>query len=244
MNLRSTIRAISAFVFAVALGVLACFFYEGWETGRMQQAIQTMRPEQQLDLGEDGVWEEFRDLLDENGDTIGWLTIDGTVIDYVVMQTPDEPDKYLHRDFYGQESRWGTLYVAEACDVQTSDNIIIYGHHMRDGSMFGSLAQYESADFCAEHSRVKFNTIYGPGEYEVVAVVRTDVNVGSSAFPYYQYTQANDPEMFAEYKDFLEQNRIYDTGNEIQEGDRLLTLSTCNYHTENGRLIVVCRKVA
>ena len=244
MNLRSTIRAISAFVFAVALGVLACFFYEGWETGRMQQALQTMRPEQQLDLGEDGVWEEFRDLLDENEDSIGWLTIDDTVIDYVVMQTPDEPDKYLHRDFYGQESRWGTLYVAEACDVQTSDNIIIYGHHMRDGTMFGSLAQYESADFCAEHSRVKFNTIYGPGEYEVVAVVRTDVNVGSSAFPYYQYTQANDPEMFAEYKDFLEQNRIYDTGNEIQEGDRLLTLSTCNYHTENGRLIVVCRKVA
>ena len=243
MDWRATIRVISAFVFAVALGLLACFFYEGWEADRMQKSIQTMRTEQDLDIGEDGVWEEFHDLLDENEDTIGWLTIDGTVIDYVVMQSPEETDKYLHRDFYGQESRWGTLYVAEACDVRTSDNIIIYGHHMRDGTMFGSLAQYESADFCAEHPKVRFDTIYGPGEYEIVAVVRTDVSANSTAFPYYQYTQANDPEMFAEYTAFLEQNRLYDTGCEIQEGDRLLTLSTCNYHTDNGRLLVVCRKI-
>ena len=74
--------------------------------------------------------------------------------------------------------------------------------------------------------------------------MRTDVSLGTSAFPYYTYTQANDPDTFAEYAAFLEKNRLYDTGNQLEPGDRILTLSTCNYHTANGRLIVVCRKIA
>jgi sortase B len=110
--------------------------------------------------------------------------------------------------------------------------------------MFGALAQYESEAFYREHPNVRFDTIYGTGTYEIVAVVRTDATIGSSAFPYYSYTQANDPDALAEYADYLEQNRIYDTGRTIQPGDKVLTLSTCNYHTANGRLIVVCRKTA
>ena len=242
---RLTIRFISGVILAVALGILAWLMYESWEATSLQQKLAAFRPAaQQTDVGEDGILDSFRELLAQNSDTIGWLTIDGTGIDHVVMHAPNEPDKYLHRDFYGGESRWGTLFVAENCDVRTSDNIIIYGHHMRDGSMFGALAQYESADFCAAHPTVQFNTIYGAGTYEVVAVVRTDVSVGSSAFPYYSYTQANDPDTMAEYAEYLMANRIYDTGKTILEGDRLLTLSTCNYHTANGRLIVVCRRTA
>ena len=241
---RYPVRLISALVFAVALGVLAWLMYESWENAQLNRILASQRPQVDAGIGEDGIMDSFRDLLAQNGDTIGWLTIDGTSIDYVVMHAPDEPDKYLHRDFNGSESRWGTLYVAEDCDVRTSDNIIIYGHHMRDGSMFGALAEYESAEFCAAHPNVRFDTIYGPGQYEIVAVVRTDATLGSSAFPYYSYTQANDPETHAKYADYLMRSRIYDTGREIGEGDRLLTLSTCNYHTANGRLIVVCRKTA
>ena len=244
MDWRLTVRVISAFVFALALGVLSWLLYQSWENRQLNRELQSHRPGETADIGTDGILNSFRDLLSQNSDTIGWLTIDGTTIDYVVMHAPDEPDKYLHRDFYGNESRYGTLFVAEECDVQTSDHIIIYGHHMRDGSMFGALAQYESADFCAEHPNVRFDTIYGPGQYEVVAVVRTDVTEGSSAFPYFSYTQANDPEALAEYADYLTQNRIYDTGRSLRAGDRVLTLSTCNYHTANGRLIVVCRKTA
>ena len=241
---RSNVRVISAFVFAVALGVLMWLLYEGWATRMLQRALQSMYTSADADVGPDGILDSFRDLLDQNEDTIGWLKIDGTNIDSVVVQAPDETSKYLGRDFYGHESRYGTLFVAERCNVQTSDNIIIYGHHMRDGSMFGSLAQYESAEFGKAHPTVQFDTIYGHGTYEVVAVVRTDVSVGSSAFPYYQCTQSTDPDTMAEYAAFLMENRIYDTGRSIREGDRLLTLSTCNYHTANGRLIVVCRRTA
>ena len=241
---RLTVRTISAFVFAVALGVLSWLMYEGWENSRLNQALASQRPGDGVAIGEDGILETFQDLLAQNSDTIGWLTIDGTSIDYVVMHAPDEPDKYLHRDFFGNESRWGTLYVAEACDVRSSDNIIIYGHHMRDGTMFGALAQYESADFCKAHPDVRFDTIYGTGLYEIVAVVCTDVSIGTNAFPYYSYTQSEDPDTFAAYAAFLAQNKLYDTGQTLQEGDKLLTLSTCNYHTANGRLIVVCRKTA
>ena len=251
-NLRLTIRVISAFVFAVALGVLLWYFYQSMENRHLQESIAEMRPQLVLvdgkvaetEVGEDGILDAFRDLLAKNPDTIGWLTIEGTTVDYAVVQAPYEKEKYLHRDFYGNESRWGTLFVAETCDVRTSDNIIIYGHHMRDGSMFGALAQYESEAFYREHPNVRFDTIYGAGEYEIVAVVRADATLGSSSFPYYSYTQANDPETHAKYADYLMRSRLYDTGREIEEGDRLLTLSTCNYHTANGRLIVVCRKTA
>ena len=245
INWRLTLRAISAIVFAVSLGMLAWFLYQGWENTQLTRALAAMHPEtESAEIGEDGILDNFRDLLAQNEDTIGWITIDGTSIDYVVMHAPNEKNKYLHRDFYGNESRYGTLFVAEDCDVLTSDNVIIYGHHMRDGSMFGALAQYESADFCAAHPIVRFDTIYGPGIYEVVAVVRTDVTIGTSAFPYFGYTQANDPETHAEYAAYLEHNRLYDTGRTVQAEDKLLTLSTCNYHTANGRLIVVCRKTA
>lgn len=241
MDWRLPVRMISAVVFAVALGILAWLMYESWENTQLNRILASQRPEVvNAPIGEDGIMDSFRDLLAQNSDTIGWLTIDGTSIDYVVMQSPDEPDKYLHRDFNGSESRWGALFVAEDCDVKTSDNIIIYGHHMRDGSMFGALAEYESAEYCAAHPNVRFDTIYGPGRYEIVAVVRTDV----STFPFYDYTQANDPETFAEYAAFLQENSIYDTGRTLQAGDKILTLSTCNYHTANGRLIVVCRKTA
>ena len=122
---RLTIRAISALVFAVALGVLAWLMFQSWENARMNRVLASQRPEAITEIGEDGIVDSFRDLLAQNSDTIGWLTIDGTSIDYVVMHAPNEPDKYLHRDFYGSESRWGTLYVAEDCDVRSSDIFLL-----------------------------------------------------------------------------------------------------------------------
>ena len=113
MDWRLTVRVISAFVFALALGVLSWLLYQSWENRQLNRELQSHRPGETADIGTDGILNSFRDLLSQNSDTIGWLTIDGTTIDYVVMHAPDEPDKYLHRDFYGNESRYGTLFVAE-----------------------------------------------------------------------------------------------------------------------------------
>jgi len=187
--------------------------------------------------------EQVRAVAADNADTIGWLRIDGTNINNVVMFAPDTPGKYLHMDFYGKWSYRGTLYVAENCDVRTADNILIYGHHMKDGSMFGSLISYKDAAFRAAHPIVQFDTLYASHSYEVVAAIETEIPAeGSDAFRYYDCI-GTDPEQFAQYCTFIEQNRCYDTGITIQPGDRLLTLSTCAYHTANGRFLVVARQV-
>ena len=146
-------------------------------------------------------------------------------------------------DFYGKWSYRGTLYVAENCDVRTADNILIYGHHMKDGSMFGSLISYKDAAFRAAHPIVQFDTLYASHSYEVVAAIETEISTeGSDAFRYYDCVDT-DAQQFAQYCAFIEENRCYDTGITIQPGDRLLTLSTCAYHTANGRFLVVARQI-
>lgn len=127
--------------------------------------------------------------------------------------------------------------------MRTADNILIYGHHMKDGSMFGSLISYKDAAFRAAHPIVQFDTLYASHSYEVVAAIETEIPAeGSDAFRYYDCV-GTDAQQFAQYCAFIEENRCYNTGITIQPGDRLLTLSTCAYHTANGRFLVVARQI-
>lgn len=188
---------------------------------------------------------EYEALYAENSDTIGWLKIDGTGIDNVVMQAPDEIDKYLHTDFYGNYSYRGCLFVDEQCDVLRSDNIIVYGHNMSDGSMFGSLLYYTSEDFYSGHKYISFDTVYEKQTYEVVGAVKTEIlPEGSDSFKYYEYKGQGDDKSLSEYKKFLSENSLYETDAELESGDKILTLSTCAYHTDEGRFIVVAKRVA
>lgn len=188
---------------------------------------------------------EYEALYAENSDTIGWLKIDGTGIDNVVMQAPDEIDKYLHTDFYGNYSYRGCLFVDEQCDVLRSDNIIVYGHNMNDGSMFGSLLYYTSKDFYSGHKYISFDTVYEKQTYEVVGAVKTEIlPEGSDGFKYYEYKGQGDDKSLSEYKKFLSENSLYETDAELESGDKILTLSTCAYHTDEGRFIVVAKKIS
>lgn len=190
------------------------------------------------------VLDEYAGVYAENNDAIGWLSIEGTSIDYVVMYAPDEIEKYLRTDFYGNAATSGCLYVDEYCDIFESDNIIIYGHNMSNGTMFAELMNYANAEFASKHTKIRFDTIYEKHEYELVAAVFTDVKGDrDSGFLYYEYTEANDSEKFAQYCEFIEKNKAYETGVSLREGDRILTLSTCSYHTDGGRFIVIARQV-
>lgn len=232
------IRVVCIVGFLVCVGVLGWY----WHSDRSDRAVAEALAAAH-DAASAEAMEQVRAVAADNADTIGWLRIDGTNINNVVMFAPDTPGKYLHMDFYGKWSYRGTLYVAENCDVRTADNILIYGHHMKDGSMFGSLISYKDAAFRAAHPIVQFDTLYASHSYEVVAAIETEIPAeGSDAFRYYDCI-GTDPEQFAQYCTFIEQNRCYDTGITIQPGDRLLTLSTCAYHTANGRFLVVARQV-
>ncbi len=194
---------------------------------------------------EEPLLEKYAALYEENHDLIGWLSIEGMVIDYPVMQCEDD-EYYLHHDFYGNDSKYGCLYVRGVADVDTpGTNFIIYGHNMKDGSMFGDLDLYRRENFYREHPTISFDTLYEERTYEIIAVFRSQVyHSGEDAFKYYQFYEAQTQEEFAYFYENIKELALYDTGVTAEFGDTFLTLSTCAYHVEDGRFVVVAKAVS
>lgn len=185
----------------------------------------------------------YLSLQEENPDFFGWVSIDGTELHYPVMFTPEDPEYYLRRDFYGERSLSGVPFLdgdyREGCG-----HYLIYGHNMDNGSMFATLLSYATAEFWQEHPTIRFDTLTESGTYEVLAafyaqVYPTDTTGG---FRYYQYTALDTPAQFDAYLAEVKAAALYDTGVEAEYGDQLLTLSTCSYHVTDGRFVVVARK--
>lgn len=187
-------------------------------------------------------FEKYAAVYEQNSDFVGWISIEGTNIDYPVMQTVDNPNYYLKRSFEKQYSDYGVPYVQENCDLELSDNCVIYGHHMNNGSMFADLCKYADEDFYRAHKTIRFDTLSGFGEYEVVAVFKT-VAYSEQGFQYYHFVNAEDETAFNEYISQCKELALYDTGVTAEYGDRLITLSTCEYSRQNGRMVVVAKKI-
>lgn len=148
-----------------------------------------------------------------------------------------------YRTVQEQNSDYGVPYVQENCDLALSDNCVIYGHHMNNGTMFADFCKYESEDFFQEHKTIRFDTLSGFGEYEIVAVFKT-VAYSEQGFKYYHFTRADSAEDFDDYIAQCKAFSIYDTGVTAEYGDKLITLSTCEYSRKNGRMVVVAKRIA
>ena len=187
---------------------------------------------------------EFAELYTMNNDIVGWMTIDGTNVNYPVMQTPDSVDFYLYKDFDKNYSRHGCIYVREECDVfAPSDNLTIYGHRMGDGTMFNDLHRYEKKSFWEEHRYITFNTLKQRQTYEIMFVFRIESSF-DSPFQYHLFVDAADQEHFASYIENCRSYALYDTGVDAKYGDKLITLSTCEYTQVNGRFVVVAKQIS
>ena len=186
-------------------------------------------------------FEKYAAVHEQNSDFVGWISIEDTAINYPVMQTIDRPNFYLKHGFDGQYSDYGVPYIQENCALGVSDNIVIYGHHMANGSMFSDLCKYTDKSFYDNHPVIHFDTLSGYGEYEVVAVFKTAVYT-EGGFKYYHFTQAENEEEFDAFISECKAASLYDTGVTAEYGDRLLTLSTCEYSQQNGRMVIVARK--
>ena len=197
------------------------------------------------DTDDDGALRKYDELYNKNPDFFGWLKIEGTVIDYPVMYTPHDPEYYLHRDFYGKYSDSGMLFIDGACP-EVSNYYLIYGHHMNNGSMFGELPKYGDVKFYEDHKIIFFDTRYEIRDYEVVAAFYAKAypeGEEEGHFCYYNYKDLRSKETFDEYVAKVKENQIYETGITPTFGDELITLSTCNYHTQDGRFVVVARRI-
>lgn len=178
-----------------------------------------------------------------NSDIIGWIKIDGTNIDYPIMQNGDY---YLHKDIYKNYSSHGTPYLAPFCNLKKSDNLIIYGHHMKDNTMFSQLEKYKNYNFYLKHKYIKFFTIENgrtiENNYEVMIAFKT-IAYSDEGFRYYNYT---DFQNYEDYEEFVENCRnleFYYTGVVGTHQDKYITLSTCEYSQKNGRMIIVAKKI-
>ena len=188
---------------------------------------------------------EYQALYEKNSDFAGWLTIDGTEIDYPVMQAVSESSNfYLDHDFDGKEDINGSIFLDSRNSLkEPNDNMIIYGHNMKSGMMFGGLKEYLEPSFWKEHKKLTFNTIYDKAEYEIVAVCLSKVaKEGNGEFKYYNFIDAGNKKTFNRFVKTVKELNIMDEKLELSYGDKLLTLSTCNSYTEDGRLFLVATK--
>jgi len=184
---------------------------------------------------------KLQSLYNTNSDFVGWLEIEDTNISYPVMQTEESrKDYYLYKNFYKEYSHMGTPYIAEFCDMTKSDNLIIYGHHISSNKMFGELENYKKKKFYDNHKIIKFNTIYEKADYEIIAVFKTVAHTG---FEYYKFYNANSKQEFDTFIQKCKELSFYDIEETAKYGDKLITLSTCEYSSKNGRLVVVAKKI-
>ena len=185
----------------------------------------------------------YEELYKENPDTVGWLKIEGTKLNYPVMQTPEDPQFYLYKDFDKKDSKRGCVFAWAAADLnEPSDNITLFGHNMADGTMFAALNSYTNKNTWDRNSLIFFDTLTEYHTYKIFAVFKTSANVGEG-FSYHQFVDADNEAEFDEFVKTCKDLAFYDTGITPKYGDKLICLSTCEYSHDNGRLVVAAVRI-
>ncbi len=246
-NANIYVSIISGFLlcFILSLTFIISYYQDSAKQETIYDELVKVVEEEKIGNDDSDLLKEYQDLYLQNDDMIGWIKIDGTKINYPVMQTVDEPNFYLRRGFDKKYTIYGCPYMQENCNVdKPSDNLVIYGHHMNDGTMFANLMKYTKKSFWEEHKTIVFDTLEEHKEYEVMAAFKTVVYTDSpESFKYYHFVDAENEEEFNAFVEKCKELSFYDTGVEAEYGDKFITLSTCEYSKENSRMVVVAKRV-
>lgn len=198
----------------------------------------------------EGRLEKFLPLLEKNRDIKGWITVPNTVIDYPVLQTekdldiqPGGDETYLYTDYEGNHTKYGSIFMDAHCDIKDCKNLILHGHHMRDGRMFANLMNYSDLSFYQSSPVFTFDTIYEEAQWKVIAIIKTNTKSDQGEpFQYLRYSFADDSD-FLNYVYQVRERSLIDTPVDVNEDDQLITLSTCSYEFDEFRTAVIARKV-
>ena len=233
---------------AITIGCIAVFIYSaytlfgifmGYHQNRQvlaeaQEIYYEFIQEDEEDLKEGEIRPQFIDLQEVNPDIMGWVSIEGTQINYPILQSTTN-EAYLNQNYKGDYAAAGSIFMDYRLDIQSdSRNTILYGHRMKDGSMFEGLTKYLDKEFFDNHQVVKFDTLYGSYDAEIFAVYQTTTD-----FDYIQTDFTSDEE-YSLLLDEIRKNSQYHTDIELNSDDQILTLSTCDYvlDPDQGRLVV------
>ena len=225
-----------------------------WKEKQAQEAVLKRIQEEQIALAQAAAYEQehkpqllskFKELYAENPDIRGWLKIDGMKIDYPVMTRSGDNDYYLDKNFDGKKDKNGLLILDYRCDLMSgAQNFIIYGHNMSSGVMFGTLKNYKSKDFCEKHPIIQFDSLYEEAEYQVVAAMLSEVAYADEdVFRYYDAIDMSTEESFNAFYENISEKALYTTGETLSFGDSCLILSTCDRYKEDGRFVVIAKKI-
>lgn len=201
--------------------------------------IKTKEPDLPINI------QKVKTLKSENNEVIGWIQIEDSLIDYPILQNADN-NYYLKYNYKNEKSKYGSIFAKNECNISDSNsNLILYGHNMKDSQMFGDLLKYENIDFYNNHKVIKIATDKEESNYNIISVFKSRVfyNDESNVFRYYDYTSFENPD---EYNDFInncKKSQLYDTGVSAEFGEKIITLITCEYSQENGRFVVVAKKI-
>lgn len=250
-------------VFGYAVFYLKNYFYNKGEERDLIQTVQLQKQqvvtEETMDEAEASNFEEeagkveilpeYKKLFEENNDLYGWIKISGTEIDYPVLYTPEDPNFYINKNWKKEvcfKNIGNSIFIAGQT-TENSNNIIVYGHNMNDGSMFGSLKKYRDEAYYEDHKYIEFDTLYEKQIFEVICVSKSVVYYDDikpkDAYLFYEHTELNSKEEFDEYIENVRENVYYNITTETEYGDELITLCTCNNWRKNGRLLVVAKKI-
>jgi sortase B len=229
-------------VFCLSAGML--YYDLVYLPGQTRQQIEQLKedfPGENLPeepAGEKGIQPlvDLAALQEQYPDIQGWISIPGTGIDYPVLQSSaTEPEYYLRRNYKGEPDINGSIFLQWDCDILNGENLVLYGHHMKSGAMFGNLDKYAASDYCAEHPTVLLQTVDGVSSYAVAAVLKADV----SMFPF-QQTVFPEPDGLLDYVSQAKAMQLFENGETAPHGTgQVLTLVTCSYEWKNARTIVV-----
>lgn len=209
-----------------------------------EETYEVIAATKQENIG--GNWaDQYATLVEKNSDCFGYIEIPDTVLSYPVMFTPEDYMYYLDKNIDREKEKRGLPFMDEATKIGESQNYLVYGHNMNDTTAFGSLREYLDKAYYEEHKYIYFNTAVSEGVYEIMAVVKTKIyNVEDQCFKYHKYGGVLTEKEFNTYVSEMIKASVYRTGVTAKWGDQLLTLSTCNRYTENGRLVIVARRIA
>lgn len=240
------IQIICIMMFIVCATIIVCWIYS---TKKEEHEYDDILSNVKIDKTQitEGITErmlQIGELKKENDEIIGWLEIEGTSVSYPVLQGTDN-EYYMNHTYKKEESKNGSIFLDKDYNWDLpSSNLLIYGHNNRNGTMFEELMNYKNESYYKEHPKIRFTTENEDSTYEIIAVFLSRVYYKDEidVFRYYYFINAENEEEYNEYVQNCKKASIYNIEATAKYGDQLLTLSTCEYSQEDGRLAVVARK--
>lgn len=237
------IRILFLILFIFAIIGLAYYFYC---QSKDKNSIKEIQESMDIQEGEIPTKiDKIKELQAINPDIKGWITIDNTIINYPILQTENN-DFYLTHDYKKEENKYGSIYLKNSCNLNDNNsNLILYGHNMMDEEMFNSLLKYQDKAFYDEHKTVNITTENEERKYEIVTAFKSRVFYKNekNVFRYYNCLNFKDENEYNNYINNAKKIQLYDTGVTANFGEQLLTMITCEYSQENGRMVVIAKRI-